>query len=106
MEKWIGRPIRAIRHSKLICFTDADIDANYFSEADYSTLSGLGPTIQNAFAELDKAARRKRGRHLWQKSYKLNNSIISIGGSSTFGAFAKPQKAEAVPPPPAVLAGV
>lgn len=40
---------------KIVCFSEPDIDGNFFSEAEYSALYGLGPNIQNAFEELDKA---------------------------------------------------
>lgn len=39
----------------IVCFAEPDIDGNYFSEADYHALYGLGPNIQAAFEALDVA---------------------------------------------------
>jgi hypothetical protein len=54
-----GRP-RPWALVRLICFRDSDIDGGYFNEADYSMLYGLGPNIQNAFEQLDKAVAEAR----------------------------------------------
>jgi hypothetical protein len=40
---------------KLVCFSDPNIEGNFFSEAEYAALYQLAPNIQNAFEELDKA---------------------------------------------------
>jgi hypothetical protein len=45
---------------RIICFAEADIDGNYFAEADYSALYRLAPNIQNALDELDKAVGEAR----------------------------------------------
>lgn len=45
---------------KLVCFCEPDMDGNYFREPDYAMLYGLGPNIQNAFEELDKAVAEAR----------------------------------------------
>ena len=39
---------------KLVCFSEPDIDGNFFNEHEYVMLFRLGPNIQNAFEELDK----------------------------------------------------
>jgi len=45
---------------KLICFSNPDIDGGFFTEAEYAMLYQLGPNIQNAFEELDKAVAEAR----------------------------------------------
>jgi len=40
---------------KLVCFPDPLPDGEYFSEADYSMLYGLGPNIRNALEALTTA---------------------------------------------------
>jgi hypothetical protein len=52
-----GRPWDLV---KLVCFAEPDIDGNFFGEADYAMLYQLGPNIQNAFEELDKAVAEAR----------------------------------------------
>jgi len=45
---------------KLLCFSQADVNGNYFSEADYAALYRLAAKLQYAFEELDKAVAEAR----------------------------------------------
>jgi len=59
-ERVIKRHSTSWKLVSLVCFCEPDIDGNFLGEADYSALYGLGPRIQYAFEELDKAVSEAR----------------------------------------------